>query len=119
MADRFFATVSKVLVAQFMVIVWVAGVFMLVYGGQQAKAAAVGGMAALVPNIYFAWRISRSAGLEAKKVVRSFYTGESGKLLMTAAIFAIIFQVPNLDILPLLVGYVAVLSVFWFALLMR
>jgi ATP synthase protein I len=45
--------------------------------------------------------------------------GESGKLLLTAALFILIFKVPNVEILPLFVGYITALSVFWFALIMR
>jgi ATP synthase protein I len=91
----------------------------LVVGWQQAKSALLGGMAAFIPNLYFAWRINRSSGLEAKKIVRSFYAGESAKLLLTAAIFAIVLQMPKIEVLTLFLGYIAVLSVFWFALLMR
>jgi len=69
--------------------------------------------------MYFALRVRKSAGQEARKIVRSFYAGESGKLLLTAALFFMIFQLPHIEILPLLSVYVAALSVFWFALLMR
>jgi ATP synthase protein I len=93
--------------------------FVLAGGWQKALSPALGGMAAFIPNLYFALRIYKSAGQEARKIVRSFYAGESGKLLLTAALFFMIFQIPNIEILPLLAGYIAALSVFWFALLMR
>lgn len=119
MADRMFSTVSKILSAQILVIVVIAAGFMVAGGWQKALSPILGGVAAFIPNLYFALRINRSAGQEAKKIVRSFYAGESGKLLLTAALFAMILQIPNIEILPLLIGYVAALSVFWFALLMR
>jgi ATP synthase protein I len=88
-------------------------------GESYALSAVLGGVAAFIPNLYFALKVNKSASLEARKIVNSFYAGESGKLLLTAAIFIMIFQLPNIQILPLLAVYVAALSIFWFALLMR
>ncbi|MGZ8190633.1 MAG: ATP synthase subunit I [Methylococcaceae bacterium] len=119
MTDRKLSTVSKILSAQILVIMIIAAGFVVAGGWQKALSPFLGGVAAFIPNLYFALRISRSAGQEARKIVRSFYAGESGKLLLTAALFAGILQIPNIEILPLLVGYIAALSVFWFALLMR
>lgn len=110
--------VSKIMSYQFLLILIMTAAFAL--GGKSyALSAALGGAAAFIPNLYFALRIHRAAGQEARKIVRSFYAGESGKLLLTAALFFMIFQLPHIEILPLLSVYIAALSVFWFALLMR
>ena len=119
MTDGKYATVVKILSYQVLIILIVTAGFAVTGGGQQALSAALGGVAAFIPNLYFALRIQRSAGQEARKIVNSFYAGESGKLLLTAALFVMIFQVSNIQILPLLVSYMAALSIFWFALLMR
>lgn len=119
MADKFFAAVGKILIAQILVVVLVASALMLLFGWQWAGSCLLGGVAAFVPNVYFAWRIGRSNGQQPKKIIQSYYKGESGKLILTAALFAIILQVPNLQAASLFVGYFAALSVFWFALLMR
>jgi len=79
----------------------------------------IGGLAAFIPNMYFAFRIAGARNLEPGKILRSFYVGESVKLLLTAALFILILQIPTIEILPLLAGFSAALSVFWFALLMR
>ena len=113
------STVSKILSYQILIILIITAVFALVGGWRQGLSGALGGMAAFVPNLYFALRIYRTSGKPARKIVNSFYAGESGKLLLTAALFIMIFKVPNIEILPLLAGYIAALSVFWFALLMR
>jgi len=118
-AARNRSTVSKVISYQILVIIIMTAGFALVGARPYALSAALGGAAAFIPNLYFALRVRRSAGQEARKIVRSFYAGESGKLLLTAALFFMIFQLPNIEILPLLSVYVAALSVFWFALLMR
>ncbi|MGZ8184406.1 MAG: ATP synthase subunit I [Methylobacter sp.] len=113
------STVSKIISYQILMIMLMTAGFALAGGRPYALSAALGGAAAFIPNLYFALRVYRSAGQEARKIVRSFYAGESGKLLLTAALFFMIFQLPNIEILPLLSVYVAALSVFWFALLMR
>jgi ATP synthase protein I len=116
--DRSYSTVVKILGYQILIILIVTAGFAF-KDGQQGLSAVLGGTAAFVPNLYFSLWIQRSAGQEARKIVNSFYVGESGKLLLTVVLFVIIFQVSNIQILPLLVSYIAALSVFWFALLMR
>jgi ATP synthase protein I len=93
--------------------------FFFAAGLDKAKSAILGGTAAFIPNLYFALSLRRVSGQQAKKIVRAFYSAESGKLILTAALFVMIFQVPGLEIWPLIVCYTAALSVFWFALLMR
>ena len=119
MTGRNLSTVSKILSYQVMIILIITAGFAIAGGWHQGLSSALGGIAAFIPNLYFALRIVRSSGKPARKIVNSFYAGESGKLLLTAALFFMIFQLPHIEILPLLSVYVAALSVFWFALLMR
>ena len=119
MTDRKSSTVSKILSYQVMIILIISAGFGITGGWHQGLSSALGGVAAFIPNLYFALRIVRSSGKPARKIVNTFYAGESGKLLLTAVLFILIFKVPNIQILPLLTGYIAALSVFWFALLMR
>lgn len=118
MAADGLSTVAKILGYQVSIITTVSLGF-AVGGWQEAFSAAVGGLAAFLPNLYFATRISGAVGQEAREILRSFYIGESVKLLLTVGLFILIFQIPSIKILPLMVGYVSALSVFWFALLMR
>ncbi|MDK1397555.1 F0F1 ATP synthase subunit I, partial [Pseudomonas protegens] len=51
-----------------------------------------GGLIALLPNVYFAHRAFRFSGARAAQaIVRSFYAGEAGKLILTAVLFALTF----------------------------
>ncbi len=118
MTGRSDATVVKVLGYQLLLILVVVAGF-AIKDEQYGLSAGLGGMAAFIPNLYFSLWVQKSSGQPARKIVNSFYVGESGKLFLTALIFVLIFQFPNLHILPLLVGYITALSVFWFALLMR
>lgn len=114
-----FSVVNKILTGQMLIVLIVISGFYLFGSDIGAKSALYGGLAALIPNWYFARKINKHKGEEAKKVVRSFYAGESGKLLITAIIFALIFQDPKIDVLAILTTYIAALTVFWFALLIR
>jgi ATP synthase protein I len=90
-----------------------------IFGTQSmAVSSFLGGLTAFLPNLYFAYRISLAKGQSAKKIVQSFYSGESRKVLMTCALFAIAFQVPGIEFFPLMACFVAVLSVFWLALIL-
>jgi ATP synthase protein I len=117
-AARCSSTVAKILSYQILIITVVSLGF-VVGGWQKAFSSALGGLAAFIPNLYFALRVAGSAEQDARKILRSFYIGESVKLLLTVALFILIFQIPNIETLPLMAGYIAALSVFWFALLMR
>ncbi len=51
-----------------------------------------GGLIAWLPNLYFAWKAFRFTGARAAQaIVRSFYAGEAGKLILTAVLFALTF----------------------------
>ncbi len=112
-----FSTVGRVLYAQVLMAAVVASGFLLIGGWKSAISPLVGGCVALLPNCYFAYKIYLARNLEAQGVVNAFYAGETIKLILTAALFSIVLQIPSVDFLTLLIGYVAVLSVFWFALI--
>lgn len=113
------SVVNKILVIQALIVLFVVACFFLFGSTLSVKSAFYGGLAALIPNWYFARKINKHKGQEVKKIVRSFYAGESGKLFITVIIFALIFQDPKIDILAVLTAYISALTVFWFALLIR
>ncbi len=111
-----YSTISKILIMQASVAISVSIGFFIFGTQSMAISSVLGGLTAFLPNLYFAYRVSASNGLSAKKIVQSFYSGESRKVLMTCALFAIAFQVPGIEFFPLMACFVAVLSVFWLAL---
>ncbi|HIG92323.1 MAG: F0F1 ATP synthase assembly protein I [Methylococcales bacterium] len=116
---RTMAAVSKILAMQILIVAVVASGFFLWGTGQSFISSLLGGVVAIIPNLYFALKVSSSTGQDAKKVVRTFYVGESAKLILTAVMFFLVFQWPEIEIMPLMVGYIAALTVFWFALIIR
>ncbi len=110
---------NKILLGQLVIVVLMMFGFLLLANPLSAKSALYGGLSALIPNFYFARKINKHKGQEARIIVRSFYAGESGKLIITAICFAAVFQDPEIDFRALIVTYLAALTVFWFALLIR
>jgi len=110
---------NKILLGQLGIIMAATSFFLITGDLIDVKSAVYGGLAAWIPNAYFAYKINKNRDQEARKVVKAFYTGESGKLLITALMFALIFQDPNIEFIAVFVTYVASLTVFWFALLLR
>jgi ATP synthase protein I len=91
-----------------------------IWGWPVARSALFGGLTAFLPNAYFAARFGFSdTARTARQIVRIFYLGETIKLITTAVLFLFIFQLPDIRFLPLFAGFVSVLMVFWFALLVR
>lgn len=103
---------------QALVVVIVSLGFLVLGAKNMVISSILGGLTAFLPNLYFAYRISLAKGGSAKQIVQSFYSGESRKVLMTCVLFAVVFQVPEVQFFPLMACFVAVLSVFWLALIL-
>ncbi|MFS2156258.1 F0F1 ATP synthase subunit I [Pseudomonas sp. Pseusp122] len=81
-----------------------------------------GGLIAWLPNLYFAHKAFRFSGARAAQaIVRSFYAGEAGKLILTAVLFALTFAgVKPLAPLAVFGVFMLIQAVSWFApLLMK
>jgi len=85
------------------------------WGKGAALAAVLGGLIVWLPNCYFAFRAFRHRGARAARlIVRSFYAGAAGKMLLTAMLFTLVFiNVKPLNALALFAGYLIVLSLNW------
>ena len=86
-AGRNYSTVSRILSYKLLIVLIITVGFALFGGWQQGLSSALGGVAAFIPNLYFALRVYKSEGKPARKIMNAFYAGESGKLLLTAALF--------------------------------
>ena len=111
-----FSTVGKILYAQVLMAAVVASGFLMMGGWNYAMSPLMGSCVALLPNLYFAYKVYLARNQQAQGIVNAFYAGETVKLILTVALFAIVLRIPSVDFLTLLIGYIAVLSVFWFAL---
>jgi ATP synthase protein I len=109
--------VFPVLVAQLIVLLLAAAVGWQWRGNVAGYSALLGGLIAWLPNLYFAHKAFRFSGARAaQEIVRSFYAGEAGKLILTFVLFALAFAGVKPLEAPMLFGvYLLTLMVSWFA----
>lgn len=84
-----------------------------------AVSAGMGAGIALVGSVYFSLQAFRHAGAtSAPHIVQSFYKGEAGKFVLTAALFAVVFvTVKSVQAGWLLTGFILEQLVAWGILL--
>ncbi|TYL49316.1 ATP synthase subunit I [Marinomonas sp. IMCC 4694] len=84
--------VFRFILLQFLLIFLISLGIIYSAGGLYGYSFILGACASLVPSIYMAWRVFSYKGTRpAKDVIRSFYRGEAGKLVMTAMLLSLIF----------------------------
>ncbi|MCV6604759.1 MAG: ATP synthase subunit I [Porticoccaceae bacterium] len=65
---------------------------LLAIDGRLAASAAVGGLLHIIPHAWFTRQAYRYRGArQVRQIVTAMYRGESGKILLSAALFAIVF----------------------------
>ncbi|TWI57682.1 ATP synthase protein I [Pseudomonas duriflava] len=83
---------STLLLVQLVVAIVATLVLFCFVGKVAAYSGLLGGLIAWLPNVYFSFKAFRYAGARAARdIVRSFYAGEAGKLILTALLFAVTF----------------------------
>jgi len=107
--------VPLTLLAQFCVSLAVAGVAWGWFGATAGISALLGGATAVIPNGFLAARLLQSnRDPRDQAMMRAAWIGETGKLLLTVVLFAVIFAVVRpLVPLAVFVGFIAAqLTVF-------
>ena len=78
--------------------------------------ALLGGLVSAVPNAFFARKLFKHQGAQAaKQIVNSFYKGEALKIMLSIALFVLVFKYFNIVPLVFFIVYIIVQAVFWFA----
>jgi ATP synthase protein I len=111
--------VPLTLLAQACVGLVVATAFWAWMGEVASVSALLGGVAVVVPNAFLAARLLKpSADQSAKAMMRSAWLGETGKVLLTALLFGVIFGfVRPIEPLAVFAGFIATQFVVFGALL--
>ncbi|WP_079204092.1 F0F1 ATP synthase subunit I [Pseudomonas sp. CC6-YY-74] len=109
--------VFPVLLTQLAVLLLAAAVLYATQGAVSGYSGLCGGLIAWLPNVYFAHKAFRFSGARAAQaIVRSFYAGEAGKLILTAVLFALTFAgVKPLDALAVFGVFLLTQLVNWFS----
>lgn len=117
---HFFFAVKRLLFLQAAVVLSIALFFYASIGFAAAASAFLGGLLGFLPNVFFALKFGRfNPKNNPKKIVKNFYSGEAIKLISTALMFVLVFKIPGILVMPLFVGFVLVLTVSWFSLLLK
>lgn len=88
-----------------------------IWGRQQAIAALYGGLVAVIPTAYFAYRVfARRRTQDPGQMLGAFYLGEFGKLGLTAVMFWLGVGLFAKQFLALMVTYTACLLAYWLVL---
>lgn len=111
--------VRKILIAQLGVAAAVGGAAWVLAGIVAGYSAWLGGLVCVIPNAYLALRMMTArVSEEPRAMLRATYFGEAGKLLLTAALFAIVFiAVKPLSAGALLIGFIASQGAIWLVIL--
>lgn len=93
-----------------------AGAFWL--GGLSAAMSAVaGGVIGIVAGLYQALRMFRvNAGQDPEGFLRGVYIGEAVKIVLTVALMIAAIRLLGVEMLPFMIGYIAIYSIYWIAL---
>ncbi|WP_264435763.1 ATP synthase subunit I [Coxiella endosymbiont of Dermacentor marginatus] len=76
----------------------------------------LGGMACLLPSLYFARRLFDTTSLQAvKQLMVNFYIGELIKLILSAGLVIIIILYVPVSIVSFIIGFVGAQFGFWLA----
>lgn len=100
--------IYKVIVIQFFVSVITALVTLVLLGTVAAYSVLLGGLISTVPNGYFARKAFQYRGARnTSHIVKSFYAGQSGKMALTAVMFALVFAgIKPLNELAVIISFI-------------
>lgn len=111
-------TVGRLLSLQAVVALVGLTVFTWGWGNFAGWSAFAGGGIGFLTTAFFALRVfGRGSARPAKDIVRTFYVGESQKILLTVLLFVVAIVWLELSFLPLFLTYMVSLAAFWIALL--
>jgi len=112
-------TVWRILAAQVAVTIVAAVVARLIGGeARSAWSALIGGAIGFSAAAFYARNIFAARGKEPRELVKAHFRAEALKLAFTVVLLATALTIyKDVSTLPLLLTYIATLSVYWFALL--
>jgi ATP synthase protein I len=110
--------IRQIILVQMTVAVTIALLMWMLLGFLAAISALTGGAIGFVTALVYAKKMTAQNTGEAKKIVRAHYSAEAYKLVFTILLFSLVFkEFREVQALPLFVGYVGTLVVYWAALI--
>lgn len=108
------STTGLILVSQ-LAVTCLASLSLLGSGNEAAKSVLLGGLICILPNAYLAFKLnSKKHAANPNKFVSTLFAAEAGKIVLTGALFAIVFATQKW-ILPLVLmgGFVLAQITHW------
>jgi len=119
-ARKLYPEIRRILQLQLTLMLVIALAAALAAGHRAGISALIGGAVAFVPNLLFATLSGRNdPRRNAGQVIRAFYRGEIAKLVLTVLLFTAAFRYSEMILWSFFTGFVLVLMMTWFALLLR
>lgn len=102
--------------AQILVLGFVSIVFFITNGLMGLRSSLLGGVVSILPGLLFSLKLFKYQGAQqAKKIMNSLYTGEAYKLIVSGALFALVFIYIKVNALAFFLTYIIVQAVYWCA----
>ncbi len=107
--------IARWFVIKSVVLLFVSSTFFLVSGQVSGYSALLGGLIFLLSHGYFALKAFRFSGARsAKQIMKSFYQGEAGKIILCAISFTMVFKwIQPLDVAALFLTFAIMLVTNW------
>lgn len=104
----------KLVLWQLIIIVALAILLFLVQGMRSGYSVLLGGMAYVLPNFMFVWRVFENTTAQgARRFLIAFVVGEATKLFLSAVLFVLIVKYLPVSVLSVLGGYITAIFGFW------
>jgi ATP synthase protein I len=113
MLQPFRAQAYKLIYAQIAVILLLFFCFWLFKNIQAGYSAFLGGMACVIPSVYFVKKVFSSYKRSSQKIVLDFYLAEFIKLFLSAILLVLIFKLLPVKLVALVSGYISAYLAIW------
>lgn len=109
--------IYQIILVQVGVAIVIALLIWMMLGKLAALSALTGGSIGFITALVYAKKMFAPSGSDTKKIVQAHYRAEGYKMAFTILLFSLVFkQFSDVQALPLFVGYVGTLIVYWVAL---
>ncbi len=86
----------------------------LLYSVDVAYSILLGGIVAIIPNAYFAYKLFKYQGARAaRQIVSGFYKGEAIKIVLSIFLFTLVFRYCNIKPLAFFMSYILIIMMHW------
>ncbi len=95
-------------------VVVLASLALIIRGITSGFSVLLGGLAYVIPNLIFVWRVFRFVGAQQMTLfAAAFFAGEALKLFLSAILFLVIVKYLPVSLLSELVGFIGAIVSFW------